>query len=209
MYMNPYQILGVEKDASPEEIKNAYRKLAMRYHPDRNPGDPEAEAKFKEASKAYDMLTGQDKNYQDQNIDFDFSDMFSQMFNFGNQRFNSNLNLDIQLEVAIDFWEAVDGCKKIITVPKLTECNNCKGLGATEFQPCIQCAGRGMRSYRQGNMSVNTSCNQCSGSGQKPLKNCDVCSGKGHIQKNEEVEVSFPSGSFDRVILEICLWSSE
>jgi molecular chaperone DnaJ len=195
---NPYEILGINASASEDEVKKAYRKLAMQYHPDRNPGDPEAEIKFKEITNAYESLTNPSDQGDYQDL---FSDVFSQMFNFGHQR--QNTQYDIHMETPLDFWEAADGCTKTLNVPKMTECSDCKGSGSAESQTCLFCAGQGRRNQRQGNMTITMPCTNCKGTGKRSVKECKPCSGKGYHRSESPMTVDFPKGTQDQMTMRV------
>lgn len=209
---NPYEVLGVQQGASSDEVKRAYRKLAKEFHPDRNPGDKEAETKFKEISDAYERIENPEKFRQPQ-PDFDgfeggnpFGDFFQTIFNFGNRGQASRapqINLDVRMEVAVDFWEGVRGSEKTLTVPKFKTCETCKGSGAAEVEKCSFCAGKGVISKSQGFFTMQTTCPQCSGSGQKIKTACSACSGNGHSKSDGMVSVSIPKYTHDGMVLKV------
>lgn len=204
--MNPYDILGVPQDASKEDIKSAYRKLVMQFHPDRNPGDKEAEARFKEIQSAYEQI----EKPQNVNMNFEggnsfFDDFINNVFNFRPEgsRSERRVELHLQLEIAISFWEAVRGCEKTLTVPKSKTCETCKGSGAAEMDKCNFCSGEGVIVQRQGVITMQTTCPHCSGRGQKVKIACKDCK-YGSIRDDGTVNVQIPShidnGSILRII---------
>ena len=218
-----YEVLGVSKDASDDEIKKAYRKVAKQYHPDLNPGDATAEAKFKEANEAYEVLSDSDKKarydqYGHAGVDpnfgaggfgggfesgFDFGDLFGDMFGFGGYH-NPNApkkGQTIQTNLTISFDEAVKGCKKKVNITKSESCTECSGTGATKGTTadiCKTCHGTGAVSIQQrtafGIVSTTRPCPDCKGKG-KIIKNpCKQCSGTGFQRKNKTIEVVIPAG---------------
>ena len=213
-----YEILGVAKTASDDEIKKAYRKLAMKYHPDRNPDNKEAEEKFKEIQKAYDVLSDTNKRaqydqYGEAGIDpnqmgggfggfsggaFDFGDIFSQMFGGGGAtRERAFQGADLRYEIQITLEEAAAGLKKQITVPAHEECDVCHGSGAkagTKPETCPHCHGHGTINIRQAIFQLQQTCPHCQGSGQIIKEPCIKCRGAGRVKTNRTLEVSIPAG---------------
>lgn len=192
---NPYEVLGIQQDATEDEIRKSYRKLSKLYHEDRNPGDDEALRKYREVQEAYDNIVNP-KGHQTFNPSDMFGDMFSQVFNQG---FNfgqpqRNINPDIQFHINLDFWEASLGCEKTITIPRATECVSCGGSGAEEHAVCSNCHGTGKFVQRQSNFSIQTPCNNCNGSGKKIIKNCKKCK-SGIIYEDVKIFVNFPEGT--------------
>lgn len=185
--MSPYEVLEIDVNASPEEIKNAHRKLAKRWHPDRNPGDETAAQKFKEVQEAYDILTDK-RPIPQQNNPFDMFDMF---FN-QNQRPNQYF-----AELDLDFLEAYLGCNKTVKVNKEVTCKNCDGFGASDdgFESCTICAGQGSIIYRQRNMTIKQTCGHCKGKGKTIIKPCIKCSGKGTENNIVELSIKIPEGT--------------
>ena len=214
-----YEVLGVSKGASDSEIKSAYRKLAKKYHPDMNPGDKEAEAKFKEASEAYAVLSDADKRRQyDQfghaafdggaggagGFDFGGSDIFGDFFGGGRSRGQSNGPMkgqNIRTSVRITFEEACFGVDKEIDVTLKEECATCHGTGAkpgTSPETCKKCGGKGQVVFTQqslfGVVRNVQACPDCHGTGKIIKERCSDCSGSGYISKRKKISVSIPAG---------------
>ncbi|WP_024790152.1 molecular chaperone DnaJ [Lebetimonas sp. JH292] len=211
--MDYYEILGVSRTATAIEIKKAYRKLAMKYHPDKNPGDKEAEEKFKQINEAYQILSDDEKRavydrYGKEGLegrgyktDFNFNDIFD-MFNdifgggFGSQQHEEPLPYDIDkaVEVTLDFEEAVYGVSKEIKTTYFSICPKCKGSGAEEKETCPVCHGRGQVVMGNGFMRIAQTCPQCQGKGFIVKKKCSECKGRGYIVKEEKVKIDIPAG---------------
>ena len=222
-----YDVLGVNKSASPEEIKSAYRRLAVKYHPDKNPGDKAAEDKFKEASEAYGILS--DKTKKDNYDNFghaafenggggqgggfggfsgaDFSDIFEDFFgDFGgggrrsNKRSSSNRGSDLRYDLSISLEEAYLGKKQNIQFSSSEKCTTCKGSGSKvghSADRCTYCGGNGRVRTNQGFFTVQQTCPQCDGYGETISKACSTCRGNGKVQSEENVSVKIPKGVDD------------
>jgi len=202
---NPYKVLGVKKDASTEDIKKAYRQLALQYHPDKNPDNPDAESKFKDISSAYEILNNQEKRQQYDmygdvssrpqsggpgGVRVDIDDFFS-------GRRSRTRGDDVSKRISISFMEAAKGCIKTISIDYPQECTSCKGNGSengTSLETCSQCNGAGRIGYNQGFMQILQTCPLCQGRGSKITKPCSTCSGKGVTFKNEVLKVTIPAG---------------
>ncbi len=211
-----YEVLGVGRDSGAEEIKKAYRKVAMKFHPDRNPGDAAAEERFKEASEAYQILSDTERRAQydrfghaafEQGGGFDFNaagfeDLFGDIFGdfFGGRgrgRNRASRGEDLRYDLEIDFEEAIFGVEKTIRVPRLSECEPCGGQGArkgTERQTCLACAGAGQMRYQQGLFSVAKTCGECQGAGTVIRDPCPECGGAGAIRNQHSLSVKIPAG---------------
>ncbi len=224
-----YEVLGVSKDASAADIKKAFRRLAMKYHPDRNPGDEEAEAKFKEARAAYDVLSDDQKRaaydrYGHAGVDgsaggfgggagaSNFSDIFEDIFGdiFGGggggrgQRAYRGSDLQYNLDLTLE--EAVFGTEVKIRIPTTVSCEACDGSGAepgTSPETCPTCNGVGQVRIQQGFFSVQQTCPRCEGSGKIVSSPCKSCHGKGRVQEQNTLDVKIPAGvdSGDRIRL--------
>ena len=222
-----YQTLGVSRSAGDDEIKKAYRKLAMKYHPDRNPGDKAAEEKFKDVQKAYDTLSDKEKRAMYDQIGhaafeqgagaggfgggfggfggaqgFDFSDIFSQMFGGGGggARQQDYQGADLQYAVEITLEEAAQGTRRRITIPTHEECGVCHGSGAkpgTTASTCATCHGSGTVHIRQAIFQMQQTCPACHGSGKEIRDPCVKCRGEGRVKTAKTVEVNIPASIDD------------
>lgn len=212
-----YEILGVSKSADSAEIKKAYKKIAMKYHPDRNPA-PDAEDKFKEASEAYEILSDADKKAQYDRFGHDafnsgggggyrsssdfasnFSDIFSDFFGgFGSsQSRGPKPGNDLQYELEISFEQAVFGDKVEITIPVRAQCKRCDGKGAepgSDPVTCNQCGGSGQISIQQGFLSIQQTCPYCKGRGSLIKNPCNSCHGEGRIKEQKILSIKIPAG---------------
>lgn len=220
-----YEVLSVERTASDQELKSAYRKLAMQYHPDRNPDDPAAEEKFKQASEAYQVLSDPDKRaaydrYGHAGVSnggFDssgfsgmpdlgdiFGDIFGEVFNMGGSRRSSRAQRgrDLQYELTLSFEEAVFGKQSEIKIRRMENCATCQGSGAEPGRgptTCQQCAGRGQVRFQQGFFSVARTCPVCNGTGSIVKDPCHTCRGEGRQSADHTINVTVPAGIEDRM----------
>jgi len=214
-----YQTLGIAKNSTDAEIKKAYRRLAMKHHPDRNPGNATSEQKFKEAKEAYEALSDpQKRSTYDQfghagmntqsgmgggfNPGDSFNDIFGDMFGdiFGarrGQRSNTQRGSDLRYNLTLDLEQAVFGDTIKIKIPSLTACTPCKGSGAkagTSVATCQKCEGRGNVRVQQGFFTLQQTCPACRGTGQSIPYPCADCNGSGRVQKNRTISIKIPSG---------------
>lgn len=225
-----YEILGVGRDADEREIKKAYKRLAMKHHPDRNQGDKDSEEKFKEIKEAYEVLTdAQKKAAYDQygHAAFeqggmggggfgggfggggaDFNDIFGDVFGdiFGGRRQRASRGADLQYTMTLTLEEAVRGVTKEIRIPTLAECDVCHGSGAkagTSATTCTTCHGSGQVQMRQGFFAVQQTCPTCHGRGKIIKDPCSKCHGQGRVEKTKTLSVKIPAGvdTGDRVRL--------
>jgi len=213
---NYYETLGVSKDASPDDIKKSYRKLAMKYHPDKNNGDKEAEVKFKEVNEAYETLKDPNKRklYDNPNMGFNpFDDMFNFGFGFPGARRKRDRNApvngrDLKFVIDVKLHKFFTGGEEIIDVTYDELCQTCSGKGATELEECSSCDGTGMIMVQQlvGRMMTakSTPCSNCKGSGEIKLNSCDSCNGSG-VKKveNRKIKVVIPENTRDGDILRV------
>jgi molecular chaperone DnaJ len=216
-----YEVLGVAKDASDRDIAKAYRKQAVKYHPDSNPGDEEANQKFKEAAEAYEVVgdaekrarydryghAGVDGQSQFGNAEDIFAafgemfggggGMFGDLFGRGGGGRRQRAGRDIQLEVTLTLEEAAAGVTKQLEFPKNHRCGTCSGSGSnpgSSPEHCQQCGGRGQVLQSAGILRVQTTCPVCRGAGKIIVDPCNECRGAGQVQKNVELECSIPGG---------------
>ena len=215
-----YNILGVDKNASEDDIKKAYRKMAMKYHPDKNPDDKSSEEKFKEAAEAYDVLSTPDKkkNYdtfgssngnpfggqQQYGHGFNMDDIFSQFGDIFGGSFNNKYSKrtqrgsDLRVKVQLSLDEILKGTKKKLKFKRNDKCPTCSGKGGTDVKDCLGCNGTGQRVVVQnspfGQVRHATTCGNCSGSGKVVHDKCKSCHGDGTYVKEEVVDVEIPAG---------------
>ncbi|MEJ7804918.1 MAG: molecular chaperone DnaJ [Telluria sp.] len=218
-----YEILGVAKNSSEEEIKKSYRKLAMKYHPDRNPDSKESEEKFKEVKEAYEMLTNPEKReaydrYGHAGVDPNmggggmgggaggfadsFGDIFGDIFGGGGGRGRGAgpqvyRGADLRYNLEITLEQAAHGFDTTIRVPSWDKCDTCHGTGAkpgTAPTTCTTCAGHGQVRMQQGFFSIQQTCPKCHGNGKVITDPCAPCGGQGRIKRNKTLEVKIPAG---------------
>ena len=225
-----YQTLGIEKNSSDADIKKAYRKLAMKYHPDRNPDDSAAEQKFKSIQKAYAVLSDKQKraaydqfghagvnpqggmgggfNTGDAFNDI-FGDVFGDIFGGGRgqaRRSSAQRGSDLRYQVNLTLEQAVFGDKINVEIPSYNQCDSCTGSGAkegTSATRCIKCAGRGAVRVQQGFFTLQQTCPECRGSGETIKDPCTICSGSGRKRTNRTIAIKIPAGvdNADRIRL--------
>lgn len=216
-----YEVLGVSRSANEQELKSAYRKLAMQYHPDRNPGDHEAEEKFKELNEAYGVLSSSESrsrydrfghagvgssaasadwaNPGFSGFEDILGDLFGDLFGQGRgtRRGGAQRGADLRYDLEITLEQAAAGYKTKITIPRLEKCETCNGSGAAPGSSpvtCHTCSGTGTIRFQQGFFSVSRTCHQCRGAGRMITNQCKDCHGQGRIEQEQELELKIPAG---------------
>jgi molecular chaperone DnaJ len=218
-----YEILEISREASDQELKSAYRKQALKYHPDRNPGDHAAEEKFKEASEAYQVLSDADKRaaydryghagVNGQGSGFGagpfaggvdigdiFGDLFGEMFNVGGSAQRASRQQrgdDLRFDLTVDFDASIFGAETEVKIRRLETCGTCHGRGSASGRgptPCGQCGGRGQVRYQQGFFSVARTCGACGGTGSIIGDPCPACRGESRVNKELKLNVKVPPG---------------
>jgi molecular chaperone DnaJ len=219
-----YEVLGVSRTAGDQEIKSAYRKLALQYHPDRNPDNPEAEERFKECSEAYAVLADAEKRARydrfghagvgsaaaqgfggfDPAVFNDFQDIFGDLFGFGDvfgqggrRRTRAQRGADLREDLTLEFEEAVFGVTKQVQMRRLEECDQCKGSGVAPGKSpinCTTCGGRGQMRYQQGFFTITRGCSTCGGTGKLIVDPCTQCRGQGRLNRDRTVTAKVPAG---------------
>ena len=212
-----YEVLGVARNASDEEVKKAYRRSAMKHHPDRNPGDKGAEAAFKECKEAYEVLSdGGKRRLYDQHghaafehgmggggagpggVDMGdiFGDIFGNIFGGGGGRQAPRRGADVGYVMELDLEEAVAGIEKRIEIPSLAECQPCKGSGSADgkIDTCGTCHGRGQVRMQRGPFAMQAPCPHCGGSGKAIANPCQTCDGAGRVEEDKTLSVKIPAG---------------
>jgi molecular chaperone DnaJ len=220
-----YEVLGVARAATDQEIKSAYRKLALQFHPDRNPNNPDAEEKFKEASEAYAVLADGEKRavYDryghaglggagaagfDATVFQDFGDIFGDFFGLGDifggggsrRRSRTQRGADLREDISLEFEEAVFGTETKVTVRRHESCEECRGTGAAAGKSpvtCRSCNGRGQVRYQQGFFSIARTCPTCQGTGSVITDPCPKCKGEGRVLRQRTVDAKIPAGVED------------
>jgi len=212
-----YEILGVPKNANDQQIKSAYRKLALQYHPDRNQGNKDAEEKFKEAAEAYAILADTEKRTRydrfghagvssqagagfDPSTFAGFEDIFGGIFGDffgGGRRGGPERGSDLRYDLEITFEQSAKGVETTIKVPRLERCESCHGSGSAPGSTpttCPQCQGRGEQRFQQGFFTVARTCGRCHGTGRIITKPCPACKGNGRVQQERKLTVKIPAG---------------
>ncbi|MFW5838147.1 MAG: molecular chaperone DnaJ [Desulfovibrionaceae bacterium] len=213
-----YEVLGVERQASAEEIKRAYRKMAFEHHPDRNPNDPESETRFKEAAEAYEVLrdpekrerydrfghagVGGDNGFSGfssaDDIFSAFSDIFGDIFGFSSRGGpRPQAGADLRYTLSVTFREAAKGVERELKIPAMEPCETCEGSGArpgTSAETCRQCGGAGQVHQTQGFFRIAVTCPVCRGAGTMIADPCPDCMGVGEVRKNRNLKVRIPAG---------------
>ncbi len=217
-----YEILGVSRSAPTEEIKAAYRKAALRHHPDRNPGDSAAEEEFKEASEAWAVLSNPEKRRRYDSLghaglggggtpDFDpaafvdFADILGDLFGFGDlfggrtrRGRGPRRGADLAYDMEITLEEAAFGADRRLELPRMENCPRCDGTGAaspSDVIRCGSCGGSGQQTMRQGFISIARTCSSCRGSGRTVRRPCEECRGEGRIRRDRTLEIGVPAGA--------------
>jgi molecular chaperone DnaJ len=215
-----YEVLGVQKNVNPQDLKSAFRKVALQYHPDRNPGNQEAEEKFKEASEAYEVLSDPERRarydkfghagagggagfegfggFQGVNINDIFGDIFGEIFGGGRGRGRGpGRGADLRYNLEISFEEAAFGCRPKVPIPRPKKCETCSGSGSKSGmppRPCTTCGGAGEVRFTQGFFAVSRTCGDCNGTGAMIPDPCGKCRGSGKVPSEEVIEVNIPAG---------------
>jgi len=224
-----YDVLGVSRDADLSAIKKAYRRLALQYHPDKNPGDAQAEEKFKAAAEAYAVLSDPEKRRRydtygkaglgaqggfsgfDQEIFADFGDILGDLFGLGGifggrgRRRRGQAGRDLRYDLEIDLEDAIRGLETRIKVPRLETCGECGGEGAEPggVESCTHCNGRGQVAFQQGFFTIARTCGHCRGSGKRVVKPCHGCRGEGRLRVERDLQVRIPAGVDDGMQLRL------
>jgi molecular chaperone DnaJ len=216
-----YEVLGVERSADAEQLKRAYRALALKYHPDRNPDDPHAEEKFKEASEAYAVLSDPDKRraydrfghegvgagagFQDFGDLGAFGDVLNDLFGdfFGTRgggprrRGRGRRGADLRYQLEIELRDVLEGKEARVQIPKMRPCESCAGSGAragTRPESCGRCRGTGQLMFQQGFFRISRPCDACGGAGEVVKERCTGCRGSGRVESQQTLTVKIPAG---------------
>ncbi len=216
---NYYLTLGLAKEASADEIKSAYRKLALECHPDRNPDNSEAEEKFKSIAEAYTVLSDPEKkslydatgstdphrafNFRTRGDPLDIFSQFGMRTNFGPQPPRPRRGHTLQQGLQVSLVEALFGSNYPFEYTVASGCDVCEGEGGTEFEECVQCNGQGGFTRQTANMISHAPCGACTGRGKQIKKVCDKCVGRGIFQESKSVSVVIPPGIYNGAVLKL------
>src|SRR3954453_2303256 len=217
-----YEVLGLAREATVDDIKKAYRRMAVKYHPDKNPGDADAEEKFKEAGEGYGVLSDEEKSARydrfghqggvagggfDPNQFADFGDILGDLFGFGDffgtgrrRTTRAARGNDLRYDLTLEFEDAVFGKEVTLDIPRVATCQTCSGTGAkpgTQPVTCSGCGGRGQIRYSQGFFAVSRTCPQCGGAGKVIKDPCATCDGAGRVREEKKISVKVPAGVGD------------
>jgi molecular chaperone DnaJ len=223
-----YEVLGVSRDASSDDLKKAYRRLALKHHPDKNPGNKDAESAFKEAAEAYAVLSDAEKRQRydrfgraglggqpgfsgfNEEVFGDFGDILGSLFGFGNifggGRRGPRAGADLRHDLELTFEEAAAGKEVPIVVARLDRCGTCRGTGAAGkegIQTCPTCRGRGQVAFQQGFFTIARTCASCGGAGKRIVTPCDTCRGQGRVASESTITVRIPAGVDDGMRLRV------
>ncbi len=226
--MEYYEILEIDKGASQDEIKKAYRKMAKKYHPDINQGNPEAEAKFKEAAEAYETLSDEGKRQQYDRFGksgqgagggggFNMNDIFSQFGDIfgggggfgggGTSQVRQRKGKDLRVRVQLTLKDIIEGTVKKLKYTRDTECNTCDGQGGTEVETCTQCKGHRTVTHTHqtnfGQIQQSAICPKCNGEGNRVKNTCGSCHGSGTEKSTETIDIDIPKGATDGTYLKM------
>lgn len=219
-----YEVLNVSRTCTEQELKSAYRRLAVKYHPDKNPGDASAEEKFKEAAEAYSVLSDAEQRRRYDRFGHagvssgagagnwgapgfgGIEDILGDLFGFGDvfggarggaRRSAAQRGADLRYDLEITLEEAAEGMTAQLRIPRLETCDTCKGSGAkagTQPENCSTCSGSGQVRYQQGFFSVARTCHVCRGAGRVVKDPCETCKGAGRVEREKQMEVKIPAG---------------
>ncbi len=220
-----YEVLGLSRDAGPEEVKKAFRQLALKYHPDRNPGSAESEERFKTAAEAYEVLSDPHKrslydsygqaglkgtDFHDfhsvDDIFSAFGSLFGDLFGLNRARREWNRGSDLRCEMRLTFLEAARGVRRELSIPRPEVCAECRGTGADSRHPpevCDRCRGMGQVIHQQGFLTISTTCRSCRGAGKIIRHKCSCCKGRGETESTRTLTVTVPAGVEDGMRLRL------